>query len=75
MSVGKVKFLGPGSQIRQDPGYFNHWCFLHTNLPERVDKKISVLRHAVSAAPAVPAAAAKAAAAAACICHHFWAEQ
>jgi len=20
-----VKFLGPGSQIRQDPAYFNHW--------------------------------------------------
>jgi len=20
-----AKFLGPGSQIRQDPAYFNHW--------------------------------------------------
>ena len=23
--LSMVKFLGPGSQIRQDPAYFNHW--------------------------------------------------
>ena len=43
-----VRFLSPGSQIRQDPAYFNHWCNLQSymyhsnNIGIMVIKKITI---------------------------------
>ena len=45
--LSTVKFLGPGSQIWQDPAYFNHCCYSLSTLEVKVELARS--NHAVAA--------------------------